>query len=217
MTDGVLPLFPLRAVLFPGRPLPLHIFEERYRALLADSLATDRRFGVVAIRQGLEIAGGAELFGVGTIAEIEEVEHHDDGRADIVTRGVERFAITELLGEDPYPRARVEPRPEVGLGADAPPVPCEALRSLLRPYLAGLGAPDELLTRLPRDPAELSWLTAAAVQVDLVEQQRLLEIDGVAERLAAIARIVRRETTIMEHLGTVASLNPPGPTGAELN
>lgn len=215
--NGDLPLFPLRAVLFPGRPLPLHIFEERYRALLADSLEADRRFGVVAIRKGREIGGGAEVYGVGTVAEIEEVSHHEDGRADIVTRGIERFTIVELLPEDPYPRAKVEPRPEVALGPEAPPVPCEALRSLLRPYLAGLGAPDELLHRLPRDPVELSWLTAAAVQVDLVEQQRLLELDGVADRLAAIARIVRRETTIMEHLGTVASLNPPGPTGAELN
>ncbi|QBI21812.1 peptidase S16 [Egibacter rhizosphaerae] len=217
----LLPLFPLRTVLFPGRPLPLHVFEDRYRALLSDCLETDRRFGVVAIRCGQEVGQQAEVFDVGTIAEIEGVEHHEDGRADVTTRGTERFRIREIVETGPYLQARIEQLTEPEL----PPArgngqlarSCEALRQLLHPYLAELGAPDELLVRLPRDPGELSWLAAAAVQVDLAERQRLLELDSVDERILETARILRRETTIMRHLGTVASLNPPGPGGAELN
>ncbi len=218
---SVLPLFPLRVVLFPGRPLPLHIFEPRYQDLLADVLAADRRFGVVAIRQGAEVGAASEVHAIGTVAEVEEVEHHDDGQADIATRGVERFRIVELLDDRPYLRARVEPcgdrMPEPAVGNGALREPTATLRRLLGPYLADLGAPQEMLEHLPSDPSELSWLAAAALQVDVAEQQRLLELDALDERLAATTRLLRRESGIVRHLGTMASLNPPGPGGAELN
>lgn len=211
-----LPLFPLHAVLFPGRPLPLHIFEPRYRRLLADCLERDRRFGVIAIRNGSEVGGEAEVFRVGTIAEIEHVHRHPDGRADVVTRGLQRFEILELRPDDPYPAALVRPCAEAPVNGTAR-TPAGILRQLLKPYLACLGAPEELLSRLPGTPAELAWLAASAVQVDLAERQRLLELDSVPERLGEAIRIVRRETCLMRHLGTVGSLNPPGPGGPELN
>ena len=212
-----LPLFPLRVVLFPGRPLPLHIFEERYRQLLADVLEGDRRFGVVAIRRGAEVGSAAEVFDVGTVAEIEGVEHHDDGRADITTRGVERFRIVEMCHQRPYLSARVLRCAEVGASNGEVDAPAAVLRRILGPYLADLGAPQELLERLPHRPSELTWLAAAALQVDVADQQRLLELDGVGERLAAATRMLRREFGIMRHLGAVGSLNPPGPGGADLN
>lgn len=212
-----LPLFPLRTVLFPGRPLPLHIFEDRYRELLADVLDTDRRFGVVAIRQGAEVAGDAEVFDVGTVAEIEGVEYHDDGRADITTRGVERFRIVDLLHDRPYLRARVRPCVDAGARNGGVAEPAAVLRRVLGPYLADLGAPQELLERLPSQPTELTWLAAAALQVHVCEQQRLLELDAVADRVDVATRMLRRESGIMRHLGAVASLNPPGPGGADLN
>lgn len=212
-----LPLFPLRAVLFPGRPLPLHIFEDRYRALLRDVLDTDRRFGVVAIRQGVEAAGDAEVFDVGTIAEVEGVEHHEDGRADITTRGVGRFRIVGLLHDRPYLRARVRPCADAGAGNGEVDQPAAILRRVLGPYLADLGAPQELLERLPSQPAELTWLAAAALQVHVCEQQRLLELDALEDRIVVATRMLRRESGIMRHLGAVASLNPPGPGGADLN
>lgn len=211
-----LPLFPLGLVLFPGRPLPLHIFEPRYRALLDDVLDRDRRFGVVAIKAGYETKPDPELYSVGTITEIEEIQQFEDGRADVTTRGVQRFKVLEHLPPDPYPRAIVEP-------CEDPPVngaeheTASVLRHMLHPYLAGLGAPEELLARLPQRAEELVWLAASAVQVDMTEQQRLLEIDSVPERLLATMRILRRETCIMRHLGTIASLKPAGPGGAELN
>jgi uncharacterized protein len=211
-----LPLFPLSVVLFPGRPLSLHIFETRYRQMLADCIDGDHRFGVVAIRSGHEVGRDATCFDVGTIAEIEDVRYFEDGRADVVTRGIQRFKVLTRLAAQPYPRAVVTPCVDQPVNG-AVREPAGLLRRMLGPYLAGLGAPEELLRRLPEKPEELAWLAASAVQVDLPEQQRLLEIDSVPERILATIRTLRRETCIMRHLGTVASLKPAGPGGAELN
>lgn len=211
-----LPLFPLHLVLFPGRQLPLHLFELRYRRMLADCLGTDKRFGVVAIRAGREAGDAPEVFRVGTVAQIEQVSELEDGRFDIVTRGTQRFRILDLLPGPSYLRADVE------LLEDAPSGPAERaqarqLRALLLPYLASLGAPAELLERIPVDPHELTYLAAAAAQVEVPEQQRLLELDSTGERLEATLRTLRRETGLIKHFGTVGSLKPPGPCGTDLN
>lgn len=90
-----IPLFPLHAVLVPGAPLPLHIFEPRYRALVTDCLATGEPFGVVGISVGREVGAGLVSFAaVGTLAEIREVTRYPDGRFDIVTIGTARFRLT---------------------------------------------------------------------------------------------------------------------------
>jgi Lon protease-like protein len=211
-----LPLFPLHVVLYPGRPLPLHLFEPRYRTMMARCLEDDMRFGVVAIRSGREAGGCAEIFDVGTVAAIEQVDRLPDGRFDILTRGVQRFRVRQMLDGTPYQRAEVE------LLEDPPPTAeaewqAAALRELLVPYLAGLGAPQELLDHLPTAADELAYLAAAAVQVEVPEQQRLLELDSTEERIAATLDMLRREAGIMRHLGTVGSLRPTGPGGAELN
>ena len=211
-----LPLFPLHVVLFPGRPLPLHLFEPRYRQMLRDCLDGDRRFGVVAIRSGREVGATPEVCPVGTVAEIETVEELADGRFDILTRGRERFRIRQLLNDRAYLRADVdlvrEPPAELMDRARG-----MLLRQLLVPYLAELGAPAELLERVPRDPVALAWVAAAAAQVELPEQQRILEIDELADRLVAATRLLQREAAIKQHFGTVGSLRPSGPCGAELN
>lgn len=211
-----LPLFPLHVVLFPGRPLPLHLFEPRYRVMLADCLAADRRFGVVAIKAGREVGGDAEIFDVGTVAAIESVTELADGRCDIVTRGVQRFRVRGLLDGAPYLVGDVEL-------LDEPPASTEdeqlasRLHELLVPYLADLGAPAELLDRLPAQPSALSWLAASAIQVEVPEQQRVLECESLTGRLVRVLQVLRREAALMRHLGTVASLRPPGPGGSELN
>lgn len=94
-----IPLFPLHTVLAPGIALPLHVFEERYRALVRHCLDTATPFGVVLIREGSEVApaGGetAELSiaGVGTVAEIREASRYQDGRWQLLVVGGDRFAI----------------------------------------------------------------------------------------------------------------------------
>lgn len=210
-----LPLFPLHLVLFPGRPLPLHVFESRYRRLLNDCLDADRRFGVVAIRCGQEAGGPAEIYEVGTVAEIQTVTPLPDGRSDITTRGVQRFRVHDFVEGAPYLTGVVE------LLDDDPPSPddwghAQHLRELLAPYLEQLGAPEELVERLPEDPNELAYLAAAALQAEVPQQQQLLELTT-SERLQATVAMMRRETGFIRHFGSVGSLRPPGPNGADLN
>ena len=99
-----LPLFPLNTVLCPGIALPLHVFEDRYRALVRHCLETTSPFGVVLIREGREVGAGAISFsGVGTIAEIRDAGRRDDGRFDLLVVGTRRFGIQRMLeGRGPY-------------------------------------------------------------------------------------------------------------------
>ena len=99
-----IPLFPLHVVLVPGAPLPLHVFEPRYRALLADCLASRAPFGVVCLSAGREAGGESVSFAaVGTLAEIREVARYPDGRADLVTIGTRRFRLSGVVADrEPY-------------------------------------------------------------------------------------------------------------------
>ena len=99
-----IPLFPLHTVLCPGIVLPLHVFEDRYRALVRHCLETTSPFGVVLIREGREVGAGAISFsGVGTIAEIRDAGRQDDGKFDLLVVGTRRFGIRRVLeGQAPY-------------------------------------------------------------------------------------------------------------------
>src|SRR5256885_12142396 len=106
-----LPIFPLPIVLFPGAPQPLHIFEPRYRELLADCLAADRRFGIAYVPA--EPAPGSESLpragDVGCVALIQNTQGLPDGRSNILTVGERRFVLVDWVGSDrPYRLARVE-------------------------------------------------------------------------------------------------------------
>jgi Lon protease-like protein len=106
-----IPLFPLHTVLFPGVALPLHIFEERYRLMIARCLETQTPFGVVLIRDGREVGGGQlSIAGVGTFAAIRESEKLPDGRYEVLAVGVGRFAVREVdTDREPYLVATVDP------------------------------------------------------------------------------------------------------------
>src|ERR1700739_47151 len=109
----LLPLFPLSTVLFPGMRLPLHIFEERYRLLVAHLRAQPepRRFGGIAIRKGRE--GGADgitaLHEVGCVAPVRQIMAHPDGRFDLATVGAERFRLLSVDESLPYDQGEIEP------------------------------------------------------------------------------------------------------------
>lgn len=212
----VLPLFPLHVVLFPGRPLPLHIFEPRYRALLGDCLADDRRFGVIAIRYGRAERGAAEVYDVGTVAEVVRVERLDDGRSNIVTRGAERFRIRRLLDDADYLRAEVDLLDDELSDNGVGPL-VAVLRAQLESYLQAIGAGDQLAGRLPSKPAALAWLAACAAELQLSEQQQLLEMDSLSERLRATLALLKREHSLLRRLGHVTIMRPQGPAGATLN
>jgi Lon protease-like protein len=105
-----LPLFPLNTVLCPGIALPLHVFEDRYRAMVRHCLESSSPFGIVLIRQGREVGTGAISFtGIGTIAEIRDAGAYDDGRYDLLVVGTRRFEIRRVLsGRRPYLVAEVD-------------------------------------------------------------------------------------------------------------
>src|SRR3989442_8566328 len=114
MSD-LLPLFPLpNVVLFPNVSLPLHIFEPRYREMVADALAGDRMIGMVLLRPGWEHEYDAKppVYPIGCSGVITHVDRLPDGRYNIVLRGVERFRIVEEDDRRSYRRAHIEPLPE---------------------------------------------------------------------------------------------------------
>ena len=215
MTDEgaahALPLFPLSAVLFPGAPLPLQIFEERYRELVRDLLDLEpeqRRFGVVAIEAGSE-AGMAlpQMYPVGCEAWVQRIEPVADGRSKLLAFGRTRFRLLEVdTVSKPYLIGRVrwldEPAGEPGLAEAIVP----AVRDALLTYVDTLadltgGTVDE--GTLPDDPTELSYLTAGAILLALRERQALLELGDTATRLRAEVSLLRREQLLMAELRAV--------------
>src|SRR3954468_21834297 len=130
-----LPIFPLTVVLFPGTPLPLHIFEPRYKRLLADCLQSDRRFGITPVDEMSEDPGPGAI---GCIAEVRVNQELPDGRSNIVVVGGPRFVLSRLLDEsEPYLVASVQTfDDDAGTEPDAEDL--EALRELFGRYLSGL-------------------------------------------------------------------------------
>lgn len=204
-----LPLFPLGTVLLPGLVLPLHVFEERYRRLVADLLAlppAERRFGVVAIRSGCEVGadGVHALHEIGCVAVVRDVDRHDDGRFDLMTSGTERFRLRSVDDALPYLTGDVELLPELpGVRAEAPAAAVPAAFAAYTTALADAGGDRIEVPELPDDPLVLGYLVAATFALDLDERQALLaEPDG-ASRLRTELRLLRRETALLEALSCV--------------
>jgi len=183
-----IPLFPLHTVLCPGIVLPLHIFEERYRAMTRHCLDTGEPFGVVLIRDGREVGtkGIATLAGVGAFAEIREAGRYSDGRFDLLAAATGRFAIESVDSQrEPYLVASVTPLDDkVGDDSDAERLAAAAIRRFVR-YLELMRArdgetTDELDIRVeidgpgPDDEAEAAARPAAAAAGPL---ESLLEAD----------------------------------------
>ncbi|KIH98628.1 peptidase S16 [Streptomonospora alba] len=206
-----LPLFPLNTVLFPGAPLPLRVFEERYRRLIGDVLdepddAGAGRFGVVGIELGHEVgeASAHQLAQVGCTAELRTARRHADGSFDVVIEGGSRFrldAVAEPGDEHGYMRAETTFLPdEVGEGADDYAERVGRLFGVYCERLRGLGLTAEPQREFPSAPLPLSHAVAAAMLVDQADKQRLLEADHAAQRLQLVADLLRRENRVLASL-----------------
>jgi uncharacterized protein len=204
-----LPLFPLQTVLYPGLPLPLHVFEDRYRQMFKRVLDRERRFGVVAIVHGREVGPGATYHPVGCVAEVAEVRRHADGRLDVVARGRGRFRIDGVAQAAPYIVAEVSELPETaGEGAEQRAVRAGRLFTRYVTTLLRMTGGQVEAIDVPDDPVAASYLIAAGLQVDLADKQGLLVIPSAAERLTAEAGLLRRELALLEHF-QVAGPAPP--------
>ena len=172
----LLPIFPLELVLFPGTPLPLHIFEDRYKEMVAECLERKLPFGVVrAMAQAV-----AE---VGCTADIVEVaKKYEDGRFDIVCEGRQRFEVVRLDEERNFLRAEIniiEDEPEASL-AEHTQKAIEAYSELMALVESDADTPE------PDDP-QLSFLLVAPLPVDLDFKQTLLASRSEAKRIAMTA------------------------------
>lgn len=181
-----LPLFPLHVVLYPEIPLPLHIFEARYRIMVRRCLETNSPFGVVLIQSGEDVGANAVPHLVGTTARISQHETMSDGRLNITVQGETRFRILELKHTQPYLTARVAPFWEHASSSASLQSPFERASRLFRNYLKSLFALSGRslsVLQLPPDPECLSYTIAYLLQSDLPEKQRLLELTMTHERL----------------------------------
>ncbi|MFZ0920493.1 MAG: LON peptidase substrate-binding domain-containing protein [Candidatus Dormiibacterota bacterium] len=197
------PLFPLGTVLFPHMPLSLHIFEERYRTMMRDCRRASTTFGIVAIRSGQETGGSAVPYEVGTLAQLDEIEELGDGGYNLVVVGASRFHIDAVSHDRPYLVGSVHYLQDLPTPADDTDRLAAAVTAAFRGYagqLRGIGQEDPVEFGLPSDPELLSYLVAAAMQVETAQRQRLLEIDGTAERLAACLRLLRREAALLDRM-----------------
>ena len=172
---ALIPLFPLDVVLFPGTPLPLHIFEPRYKEMIGECLAEHRTFGVVrAVEQGL-----AE---VGCTAEIVTVvKEYPDGRLDLVTEGRRRFELMSVNQERSFLQA------EVLMIEDEPGGPSqeETSRAIqLHSELLAIGGAAQDLSAA--DPSALSFYLAGSLPLDLDFKQKLLALRSEPERLSLL-------------------------------
>lgn len=196
-----LPLFPLPVVLLPGVPMPLHIFEPRYRTMLADCMDGTRRFGVIHLAAGEDEAAIAPGT-VGCVAHIEHAIPLPDGRSNIVVMGEERFALERLVPTShPYHMAEVrdvediaEPTGELAALAD------ELRRRFDRVGRAARTLADdtEPLPTLPDDPGLLSFAIAGMVDLDAAARQRLLASRSALGRLRELDELLTRATVPLE-------------------
>lgn len=180
-----LPLFPLNTVLFPKMPLPLHVFEQRFVALIERCIEDRSEFGIVLARDPDE--RGDDIARVGTLARLHAVQKLEEGRYNVVVVGGERFAVLE--------RERIEAGYDLALVETVTDMPAdpehisglvEETRRLFAAYfekLMGRIGLKSLQYELPEDACELSFVVAAVIQLPSERRQRLLEMTNTPERL----------------------------------
>jgi Lon protease-like protein len=191
-----LPIFPLPIVLFPGATQPLHIFEPRYRRLLQDCLAADRRFGIAYVAP--ERAAAADPVpspgDVGCVALIRTTEPLPDGRCNIVTVGERRFVLRRwIAGPQQYRIAEVEEFDDDPIDA----AEASTLAADVRAGYARLAQAVGVLTEggrddvaLPDDPALLSFHVAAALELDAETKRVLQTVRSTSVRLRQLAAVL---------------------------
>ncbi len=191
---GVIPIFPLQdATLFPKAEHQFHIFEPRYRAMIADALAGNKVIGMVTLRPGYEADynGRPPIFPIGCAGIILDYEELPDGRYNILLGGVAKFRVESEDNSRPYRVARITPMPEVLDDSEVEPLykqrqRLEALLSKLSEKL-GIAVP-------PADADDEGVVDVLAQVLPLAppERQRLLEEPGSLARAAAIIRLLEQ-------------------------
>ncbi len=197
-----LPIFPLpEVVLFPGRPLPLHIFEFRYRMMMNTILEEDRRFGVVMVNPV-----NGEIAKTGSCAELVRFQRLPDDRMKVLTMGQQRFRVLEYVREKPYRVGLVEWIEDEPTTENLHPLATEVgelLQDVVRLSAKLTDQKIELPDDLPDLPVELSYWVAGNLYGVAAEQQALLEMQDTKERLDREVEIL---TSTRNHLAARTAL-----------
>jgi len=201
-----LPLFPLNTVLFPGMPLNLHIFEDRYKRMMQVCIDSSKPFGVVLIKQGLESHGPlAEPHDIGCTARIIEVEPLSEGRINIVALGQKRFRILSINDQNSYLVGKVELYPLEASDKEILTRTGKRLRPWVKRYMDILSQVSEVnleVEHLPNDPLALAYLAAVLLQVPPTLKQPLLAVEREFEFLGEMYALYRREVSLLDAIVT---------------
>jgi Lon protease-like protein len=200
-----LPLFPLNTVLFPHMPLGLHIFEDRYRAMMRDCREQGTTFGVLAIREGAEVGGRAVPYATGTLAQLRDVEELPDGRYNLLVVGASRFHVESFQFDRPYLAGAVRYLEDSPVAPDDTEILAGRVRVAFHNYvmsMAQVAGKDASDIALPDDPELLAYLVGGALEVEIARKQELLEHDSTSERLRGCLEVLRRESVLLNRLST---------------
>ncbi len=197
-----LPIFPLPIVIFPGHFVPLHIFEYKYRAMISDVLQSDKCFGILRIDPKT-----GRLATTGCMIEILEVDPLEDGRMNIEGIGRKRYELLKVVSEAPYIIAEVRLLPEFESEPQAVLVADEVKQSLQEVFrLSGKLNPQNRLFQLqvlPEDPEKLAFYIPATLYASTEDQQKILEMNSVTERLQSELEFC---STAVKYMAAVVSL-----------
>jgi uncharacterized protein len=198
-----LPLFPLHSVLFPGAPIRLHIFEERYKRMINLCINEQKPFGVNLIRRGAEALGPlAEPYPIGTSARILQVQRLPDGRINLAAVGEERFQIISLEPDlQPYLVGYVEPFPLVISDPATIQQSVRHLREKVERYLqtlaeAGAGQID--IAQFPDDQSGFAYLSASLLQISDIQKQEILSLEHAEDLIRKVTQEYRRENALFK-------------------
>lgn len=186
-----IPIFPLPVALFPGMMLPLHIFEERYKAMVRDCLAGEKIFGVTFVmgREGFPPPVGR----VGCAAFILAMVPLEEGRMNILTTGLARYHALEYFQDEPYLEGLVTFFDDQPVREDLAEV-AEAVRATFKRTVKAIRAmsreEDNFPDELPEDPRALSFLVASLLQMSEEQKMALMELTDTRERLERLRRLL---------------------------
>ena len=206
-----LPLFPLSVVLFPGVPLPLHIFEPRYRKMLEDIRAGNSLFGLSYFDPSTSEHDVPQLGSVGCVAKVTDAQAFADGRSNILTVGVIRYRIESYVERgDPYLVVRVNFFEDEEEDTQAVQHSSQEVAEIFTRIARAVRTINDERAHLPNiadtDPQKLSFLVAAAMEVDSEVKQELLELRSTSERLRRLRDVLARAVPGYEERARVHEL-----------
>ena len=198
-----IPLFPLNTVLFPGWPMPLHIFEPRYLDMVRYCTTEKSPFGILLIKQGKAEGDQAVIpHDIGCMVNITQMEQLEDGRLLVMTIGQERFRVLSLNRNKPYLIGEVEPLPYLPEKSAPLQAAANNLQPLVLRYLTKLTRLADNIefdpTQIPTEPEALSHMAASLLQVSLETKQSLLEAKRVSSALNFLVKQYHQEIEILK-------------------